>query len=790
MFQHNLLLIYRNFRRFKSSFFINLIGLSTGLACTLLIYLWVNDELNVDTFHLKDDQLFQVMEYQQNSENNIRVTNSTPGLLAETLAADIPEVEYAAVVTPDYWFDKFVLSIGDKKIESRGIYASKDYFNIFSFELLQGNKDKVLSDKNSIVISEATALSLFNTTKNLIGKAVEFQHEKQYFISGVFKDTPANSTQQFDFVLSFEVAKEINPGVLSWGNSGPMTFVILKEGADVQLFNKKIAGIIGTKIKEKHRSLFSVKFSDLYLHGNYENGIQSGGRIEYVVMFSIIAVFILLIACINFMNLSTAKASRRIKEVGIKKAVGANRTALILQYMGESMFLSFLSLFIAVLMVDILLPQFNFMTGKQLALTFNLYIILSFLSIAFVTGLIAGSYPALYLSGFNPAIVLKGRFNSSLGELWARKGLVVFQFSLSVIFIVSVVVVYKQIQFLQTKNLGYDKDNIVYFQIEGRVKESREAFLTEMRKLPGVVSASSISQSMVGGGNTTSLEWEGKDPNDNTPFAFRPVNYDIIEMLDIELLSGRAFSLEKRDSMKVIFNEAGIEAMGMKEPIGKIIKLGPYQCEIIGIAKDFHFESLHTPVNPMFFVLAPQYAEKIMVKIAAGKERETVQRIQEFYQQFNPGFAFDYRFLDQDYQAQYYAEERVASLSKYFAGLTILISCLGLFGLAAFTAERRLKEIGIRKVLGSSEGGIIYLLSADFTKIVITAIVIALPISYLLINKWLDGFAYKIPLEWWYFIGAGCIALFIAWINGRDAGHESLQSKSCSVLKKRVMKAL
>ena len=766
MLSHNLLLIFRNFKRFKSSFIINLVGLSTGLACTLLIYLWVDDELKVDKFHANDARLYELMEFQRNSSDNIRITNSTPGLLAEELDNTIPEVEYSTVVTPFYWFDKSSLSLGEKNIEAGGIYASKDFFNVFSFGLTEGDPAKALAEKHSIVISESTALALFNSTDNVVGKRVEYQHEKEYIVSGIFKGTPPNSTQQFDFVLSFEDFKETNKGVLNWGNSGPMTFVVLKEGSDEAVFNDKIKDIIGTKVPEKHRTLFAAKYSDLYLRGEFENGKQSGGRIEYVVMFSLIALFILAVACINFMNLSTAKASRRLKEVGIKKAVGANRRSLVFQYMGESLLMSMLSLFVAVLLVDLLLPQFNSITGKQLVLSFDPRIIISFGAIALITGVIAGSYPALYLSAFNPAAVLKGKLNTAVGEVWARKGLVVFQFTISVIFIVSVLVVYKQIQFLQTKNLGYNKENIIYFGNDGRIAKSLDAFLTEIRKLDGVVGASSVAQSMVGGGNTSTLDWEGKDPDDRTPFAFRPVNYDAIELLDLDIIEGKSFSRESKDSLKLIFNEAGIEAMGMKDPIGKTIGFGPgYKLEIIGVVKNFHFESLRYNVGPMFFVLAPQYTQKVMVKIAAGKEAETIDRIQRFYQQFNPGFTFDYRFLDQDYQAQYFAEQRVAKLSKYFAGLAIIISCLGLFGLAAFTAERRLKEIGIRKVMGASELKIIFLLSADFTKIVALAIIIALPISYFLTKDWLDDFAYKIPLAWWYFISAGGIALLISWIT-------------------------
>jgi len=471
------------------------------------------------------------------------------------------------------------------------------------------------------------------------------------------------------------------------------------------------------------------------------------------------------------MNLATAKASRRVKEVGIKKAIGASRKTLIFQYFGESMLMTFLSLLLAILMVDLLLPQFNVITGKHLDLTFNINLILSLTGIILVTGIIAGSYPALYLSGFNPSTVLKGRFIGQSGtvtELVARKGLIVFQFTLSVIFIVSVLVIYKQIEFVQTTYLGYDKENIIYFKPESNVSKNLETFLTEVKKVPGVVNASSIARSIVGAQNSTVgiFNWEGKDPDAIIPFEIVNGNYDLIETLGIEMKEGRSFSREfTADTSAVIFNEAAIEVMGLKDPIGKIFNLWGKDLKIVGVAKNFHFESLHEKVKPLFFKLVPEEVERIMVKLSAGKERETIERLGQFYRNFNPGFAFDYKFLDQEYQAQYNAERRVATLSKYFAGLAVLISCLGLFGLASFTAERRQKEIGIRKVLGSSVFGIVYLLSSEFTKIVFIAILIALPASYFLTKHWLDNFAFKIALEWWYFIGAGAIALFIAWLT-------------------------
>jgi ABC-type antimicrobial peptide transport system permease subunit len=758
MLRHNLLLIYRNFKKFKSTFFINLIGLSTGLACTLLIYLWVKDELSVDKFLEKDSQLFQVQEHRVKS-NGIWTSPTTSGPLAETLASEMPEVEYSASVTRP---DRITLSVDDTNLKTLGRSAGKNYFKIFSYTLIDGNRDNVLTDKNSIVISDALAIRLFNTTENLIGKTIELDNESKLFVTGIFKKMPLNASDQFDFVLSFEKFKE---------GRNFLTYILLKQGTDVTAFDQKIKDLVKVKTDNNvtHRTLFTKQYSENYLYGKYENGVLTGGRITYVKLFSIIAIFILVIACINFMNLSTAKASRRIKEVGIKKAVGAARKTLIYQYLGESLLLSFLSLLLAILIVDIALPHFNVITGKYLALNFNPALILSCIGVSIFTGIAAGSYPALYLSGFNPATVLKGKINTAIGELWARKGLVVFQFALSVIFIVSVLVVYKQIEYVQSQNLGYNKDNVLYFPREGKIwqEETLESFIAGIGAIPGVVSSSSISHTMTGhNSGTYGVVWEGKAEDDATEFEVFTVNYDMMETLGIEMKEGRTFSKEfGADSSKIIFNEAAIEFMGLKDPIGKTVKLWGDEMQIIGVAKDFHFESLHEKVKPVFFRLAPGDTYLVMSKLAAGAEAETIGRIKDYYQKVNPGFIFEYKFLDNEYQAQYVAEQRVAVLSRYFAGLAILISCLGLFGLAAFTAERRLKEIGIRKVLGSSEFGIVYLLSGDFTKMVVLAICIACPASYILLKMWLSDFAYKIDLTAWYFVGAGFIALLTAWIT-------------------------
>jgi len=762
MLQHSLLLAYRTFRRFRGSFFINLVGLSTGLACTLLIYLWVRDELHFDTFHPREGRLYQVMENREVGAT-VETSHESSGMMAETLAEEFPEVEYAAAVAPPAWFGKFTLSAGERSVKATGQYVGPDYFSIFPYGLPAGKAGQVLRDKNAIVISRELALRLFSTP-NAVGKTVEFQRQKSYLVSGVFEGTPANSSVQFDFALSFEAFKDESPWVLHWGNTGPGAYVMLWEGADADGLNARLAGLHKAKDENSFRTVFLRPYSAGYLYGGYENGVQTGGRIEYVRLFSAIALFVLLIACINFTNLSTAQASRRVKEVGIKKAIGAGRGALVVQFLGESLLMAFLSLLTALLLVSLFLPEFNRITGKALVLDAGPGLVAACLGITVVTGLLAGSYPALYLSGFHPMAVLKGRLHRSVGEAWARKGLVVFQFALSVVFIVSMLVVYGQIRYLQTKHLGYDKDHVVHFEIEGTVKKNTDAFVAAVKNIPGVVNAASGEPDMMGHNfSTLNLEWPGKDEENLVFFECMRVNYGFIETLGFRLKDGRAFDRDRpSDAGALVLNEAAVKYMDLRDPVGKTIREGGRNAQIIGVVADFHFESLHQDVKPLYFKILPDNAEKIMVRLAAGRESETLDRLGQFYRAYNPGFVFDYQFVDAEYQAEYAAERRVSILSGYFAGFAILISCLGLLGLAAFTAERRRKEIGVRKVLGSSTFGIVYLLSGDFTKLVLGAIVLALPVSFLLARGWLAGFAYRVPLSPWYFLAAGAVAMLVA----------------------------
>lgn len=768
MLKHTFILIYRNLRRFKSTFYINIIGLTAGFACGLLIYLWIHDELSFDKYHENNDRLYQVM-YHEKTEADVKTSGQTPYFLAEALRSEIPEIQYTAVTTPPMFFPDFTVSSNGKLLKAIGKFVEKDFFHMFSHNLLVGNAEDVLSNANSVVISESLAMRLFNSTQNVIGKPLDYEllnSKKQVFISGIFRDVPAHSSERFDFILSFQIIRDfmgLPNQVYTWDYTDPFyTYVMLKDGADVRSINRKLENYISAKSTTSPFNLFLKPYSDFYLYGKYENGRPNGGRIDYVILFSIIGVFILLIACINFINLSTAKARTRLKEIGIKKVIGVSRKSLIFQYLSETIFLSCVSLLSALIVVYLLLPEFNVITGKSLQLSFNFEWIAGLILITLITGLIAGIYPALYISGFHPASIFKNQVPGSLGEVLVRKGLVVFQFALSITFIISVLVIYHQIEFLQSKDLGYKKDNLIYFSADGNINGKASSFLDEVKRFHGVISASSMFGSLTGDFNGLPgfIEYGGK----KITMYELAVNYDMLETLGIQITQGRTFSKtldHDADTMKWIFNEAAAEAMGNSNIVGEIIS----DREIIGVVKNFHFQSLHERVKPFAFRLEPYYSMDIWVRVVAGKESETIDYLQKVYSAFNPGLPFNFKFLDQAYEAQYVSEQRVAVLAKYFAGLAIIISCLELYGLASFTAERRKKEIGIRKVFGSSEVSIVYLLSSDFTRLVLVAILIAIPVSYVATDEWLSTFAYNIDLEWWYFLGGSVMALLIAWVT-------------------------
>jgi len=774
MIKHNLIIFLRNIKKYKSTFIINIIGLSSGLACVLLISLWVLDQLEIDKFHKNDQHLYQVWNRIETPEG-IRVFNWTPTILAETMKDQLPEVKYASGQTLPEWFEKTPLHINGKTIKASGIFADNDYFKVFSYPLIEGNENQVLTDNNSIVISESLAKKLFNTSEGIIGRVIEWDilnTKEKHQVSGVFKDIPTNSTTQFDFILPYNNWKKVftnTGGEINWVSNNPATYIVLEEGTNIEAFAKKIENFSKAQDDEVTADLIMTKYSSNYLYGNFENGKQVSGRMDYVYLFSIIALFILIIACINFMNLSTANASRRLKEIGIKKALGTRQVTLIKQYFSESILTSFIALLIALFLIVVFLPAFNSITGASLTFNFDFSKLSLIVLILFLTGIIAGSYPALYLSRFSPIATLKGQLKDSWGEIWVRKGLVIFQFSLSIILITGVLLVSKQIQYVQSKNLGMDKDNVVYFGEEGSLEQNAKVFLEEINAIQGVVNAATTSQNIIGTdiNMTAGLVWTGNQEERRSRFNELRIGYNFIETMDMKIKEGRSFSKAfSNDSTAIIFNETAIKMMGIKNPIGKRVAYGSVDYTIVGVLEDFHFKSLREVVNPMFFRLERKNTpSQFVVRITQGKEKETLSRLNEVYAQFNPGYSFDYKLLDTDFQKQYNAEQQVASLSKYFAGLAIVISCLGLFGLARFTAERRRNEIGIRKTLGQRKSQIVLLLSNEFAKLIGIAILIGLPIAFICSKNWLSGFAYKIELSIWYFLIAGIGSLFIALVT-------------------------
>lgn len=772
MLKHNLLITLRSFRRFKSTFLINLLGLSSGLAATILIYLWVSSELKMDVFEEKDsDRHVQVIHtYPTSGTFHTNANGSTPNPLFAALEELMPEVDYAFPVKadPDY---KGVLSANENDIRATYQFIGDGYFNVFPIDVLQGRKSEVFADKKNILISKRLANGLFNNLKEAIGKVVELKdvsgYGGSYIVGGVFEPTP-NASSQHDILLNYELF--IDQDLMQWYNSGTQAHLVLKEDVDLVAFNDKLKVFMSRVYENSQEILYAQPYAERYLYGKYAIGIPTEGRMVYVRLFSIIALFVLSIACINYMNFSTAKASRRIKEIGVKKAIGVGRKSLIAQYFGESLLMTFISTILAIAIVLMFLPQFNQITGKVLSFTFSPQVIGSLFTIAVITGLISGIYPAIFLSRFKPISALKGKLTGDTGALWVRKGLVIFQFTISVIMIISVIVIYRQVQFIQTKNLGYDKEHIITFTKEGNLNQNFEAFLSEVKSLSGVINASQMRGDLPGRiSYTQGFKWNGMGEEDKRLRFYKIYGgYDLLDVLGIKLKEGRTFSRDfTTDKNAIIFNETAVAMTQLENPVGE--KIGNFNPnapikEVIGVIENFHFESLQEEVKPFAFLLSP-YGDKFLVKVEESNMLETIEAIEEIHNTWSPGYPFEFKFLDDSYQAIYASEERINVLSKYFAAVAIIISSLGLLALTSFSTQQRHKEIAIRKVLGSSGAEIIKLLSKDFYLLVSIAILCGIPVAYFLMKNWLDAFAFRIELAPAYFIGTGIMIMVIAVIS-------------------------
>ncbi|MEM9985176.1 MAG: ABC transporter permease [Bacteroidota bacterium] len=578
---------------------INLIGLTTGLTCAFFIYLWVQDEYAIDKFHEQDERLYQVMGLESFADEK-SVSTYTPGPLGEALKADFPDIRYAATTT---WINPGLLSHENTFLRENGYHVGRDFFKMFTYPLLTGDPNSVLNASNAICLSRELANKFFGSVEAAMGKTIRHNDYQDFTVTGVFENISEKSSYVFDFVLPLQAFLDQAEWANEWSNTGPSTYVVLEDGVSPEATSAKITNYVQTKTQNSDLELFLKKYSDQYLQGRYTNGVADGGRIDYVKLFLVIAVFILVIACINFMNLSTARASKRALEVGIRKAIGAGRGGLIRHYLGEALLMSFLALLLSFVLAGVLLGPFNAITGKNIVLTFSSELILISVFTVLVTGILAGSYPAFYLSHFQPIQVLKGDIKSTFGEVWARKGLVIFQFTMAIMLIIGVVVIHRQTQYLNHKPLGYERDNVIFFSQDGGISGQREAFLNELRRIPGVVQAGTSSHGLMGRESSNpGLQWEGKDPDERILFERFYVDHEFYETMGFQMAQGRWFSQEfASDSSKVIINEAAAKVMGISshEALGQQLTLWEgFDLKIIGVVQDFHYMSLHKAVEP------------------------------------------------------------------------------------------------------------------------------------------------------------------------------------------------
>jgi len=764
----------RNLIKHKAYASINVLGLAIGMACCLMTLLYVRDELSYDRFHEKADQVYRVNATSQNPEGAFYRT-SIPPPIAPALQAEYPEVEAVTRVVP---MRRRLLRVGDEVYQEDRVYlADAPFFDVFTFVLRRGDPETALAVPGTVILTETTARRYFGDTDPL-GQIINYENSIDLTVVGVVDDVPSNSHLQFDFLMTLETPGVAGDGWLeNWNRSATMIYVLLRPDAPPEALEAKLPRFVDAYLNDtldKHEvytlSLHALTDIHLYPHRAPEQ-VWAAGNLKYVYIFSIIGLLMMFIACINYVNLATARAMGRAHEVGVRKVLGSHRSQLIGQFIGESSLLAGASLLAAVLLVALCLPAVNTLSGKAFS-TAHLgepVILLGLLGMWAFVGLAAGSYPAFYLSAFRPVVVIRGGFaGGSRGRTALRDGLVVVQFAAAMMLIVGTMVVSEQLAFMRHKDLGYDKEHIVVVPIRDQLAwQGAPALKEELLKISGVqaVSFSSGVPNAVGWHSTA--HWEGADEDDALEINHIMVDFDFMELYGFGLVAGRGFSRDFPGDATAayVLNEAAVQAIGWDDPIGKTFMMSDGEAPVIGVVKDFHFESLHQPIGPMAFHFGPQWYQMASLNITPENVPGTLKAVETLVQRFAPDRPFDYYFLDDTFDRLYRAEERFSRISAYFTALALFLACLGLLGLTAFVVERRTKEIGIRKVLGASVVSIVVLLSGQFVRLVVVAFVVATPLAYLSANRWLEDFAFRVDLSWGIFVMAGVLALAIACLT-------------------------
>jgi putative ABC transport system permease protein len=754
---------WRNLIRYKTYSAIHLFGLAIGIACTLLIFLWIQDEMSYDRFYENSERIYRVISESQ-SDGAINRSAKTPAPLASALVRDFPEVVKAATIDNNGYF----IGYENKRFYERVFFSDPEFFDVFNLPLIKGDSKTALKDPYTIVISERAGEKYFGEDDPM-GKALTFSKKSNFTITGVFKDIPENSHFRFDFLASLTSYK--SRYMDQWGVSNFYTYVLTSEGLSPERFQDAIPDFVekyrGSEVRHVYKLRYLLQpLPSIHLRSRIKGEIGPNGNISNIYIFSAVALFILLIACFNYINLSTARYTTRVKEIGIRKVVGARRVQIIKQFLGESTYISFIALIIAVITAHFLLPIFNSLAGKELSINYLKNHELSILMILIMAavGVASGSYPALFFSAFQPAHVLKGSERVRMKGHFLRKALIVVQFAVSILFIVGTVTIHNQLRYVMNKKLGFNKEHLVNIplSVEGAL-EKRETIKNEFLQDPNILSASVSGYKPGRDAYNQSYWYEGADENMNHMIRWIAVDQDFLSTYEIELTAGRDFSRQSPSDTEqaYILNESAVKEIGWEAPLGKQFKINQ-KGTVIGVIKDFHFESLHQKIEPLALCIYPSGFEYLAVRIRPENIAHTLNFMQKRWQDLVPNQVFQFSFLDEDYDNLYRAEARLGAIFSYITLFAVIIACLGLFGLSALITELRTKEMAVRKVLGASAAGITLMLSREFLKLVLAANIIVWPAAWYVMNRWLKNFAYRINLGIGIFFISGIIVLAVA----------------------------
>ncbi|HLF34927.1 MAG TPA: FtsX-like permease family protein [Cyclobacteriaceae bacterium] len=759
---------FRNFLRNKVYSFINIFGLSIGMAAAFLILLWVQREYSVNRFHEKINSLYRVMWEENFHDGVVEIKETTPAYLGRALLEKFPEVVNANTRT----FENNMLIRHDTAaFKGIVIFSDPSLFSMFSFPMVEGSFESMNADMFSAVISEKLAAKLFSGEKPVGGHLIVVDgnyHEIQLKVCGVFRDIPEISTITAELIIPFATYLKMNEWTQNWGNKSFLTTVELMPGANEASFNEKMTSILYKEHDVENSQLFVQRFGDSYLKSVFGKNRYAYGRNIALKIFIVIAIFTLGIACFNFMNLSTAQASKRMREIGVKKVVGVSRKNLIVQFLGESVILALVSSLISIIMAELAIPLFNSQVGYQIRVPYDNPVFLAILiGTGITTGLFSGSYPSLYLSSITPAQVIKGSLKSGPGRFGIRELLVIFQFMISIFLIICTSVLYNQLQFILNKNIGLERESVIKLPIYEGIGKHQEAFKRELQAGGNVISASYSSQVPFSvGSSTTDPRWGGKPQDSQISFDIILTDYDFIRTMGMQIIAGRDFSWDhSADSSGFIINEEALKVMGFKDPIGEPLSFWGVDGNIIGVVRDFHNRSIHLPIEPVIIAFYPEECENIFIKLNNNPIQGTLKQLESLYRKFEPGYPLEYTFLDEAFQRQYAVDRQIGRFSLYFSCLSVLIACLGLFGLSSYAIEQRIREIGVRKVFGASMGRLTLMLTGNFSRLVLISFLLAVPGIYFLMKAYLDSYAYKIELNIWYFIGGGSLAVIISTLT-------------------------